>query len=76
MDPGDVGAILDADFGIAVREGLHCAPLVHESLGASLKGDVRFSLGSFTSKEGHRPDCGSDGKDCKGKAALLNGLTN
>ena len=31
MDPGDVGAILDADFDIAVRVGLHCAPLVHES---------------------------------------------
>jgi cysteine desulfurase / selenocysteine lyase len=51
MDPGDVGAILDADFGIAVREGLHCAPLVHESLGTSSKGGVRFSLGPFTSRE-------------------------
>ena len=33
MDPGDMGAILDADFGIAVRVGLHCAPLVHERIG-------------------------------------------
>ncbi|MCX5815175.1 MAG: aminotransferase class V-fold PLP-dependent enzyme [Proteobacteria bacterium] len=45
MDPEDVGAILDADFGIAVRVGLHCAPLVHETLGTSPRGAVRFSLG-------------------------------
>jgi cysteine desulfurase/selenocysteine lyase len=51
MDPADVGAILDADFGIAVREGLHCAPLVHENLGTSPKGGVRFSLGPFTTGE-------------------------
>ncbi|MCX5914385.1 MAG: aminotransferase class V-fold PLP-dependent enzyme [Deltaproteobacteria bacterium] len=51
IDPADVGAILDADFGIAVREGLHCAPLVHESLGTSPKGGVRFSLGPFNTGE-------------------------
>ncbi len=50
MNPEDVGSILDADFGIAVREGLHCAPLVHESLGTSPKGGVRFSLGPFTTE--------------------------
>lgn len=27
MTPEDVGAILDGDFNIAVRVGLHCAPL-------------------------------------------------
>ena len=32
MDPEDEGVILDADVGIAVRVGLHCAPLAHESL--------------------------------------------
>jgi cysteine desulfurase family protein len=47
MDPNDVGAILDADFGIAVRVGLHCAPLVHESLGSSPYGSIRFSIGPF-----------------------------
>lgn len=47
MDPADVGAILDADFGIAVRTGLHCAPLVHKDLGTWPRGAVRFSLGPF-----------------------------
>jgi selenocysteine lyase/cysteine desulfurase len=44
----DVGAILDGDFDIAVRTGLHCAPLVHERIGTSPTGAVRFSLGVFT----------------------------
>jgi cysteine desulfurase/selenocysteine lyase len=45
MDPEDVGAILDADYGIAVRTGLHCAPFVHADLGVGPVGSVRFSLG-------------------------------
>ncbi len=51
IDPADVGAILDADFGIAVRVGLHCAPLVHETLGTYPQGGVRFSIGPFTIRE-------------------------
>jgi selenocysteine lyase/cysteine desulfurase len=51
LDPEDVGAILDADFHIAVRVGLHCAPLVHESLGTFPYGGVRFSLGPFSRGE-------------------------
>ncbi|MCG6881385.1 MAG: aminotransferase class V-fold PLP-dependent enzyme [Deltaproteobacteria bacterium] len=50
MDPGDVGAILDADFDIAVRVGLHCAPLVHETIGTFPRGGVRFSLGPFNTE--------------------------
>jgi cysteine desulfurase family protein len=44
----DVAAILDGDFGIAVRAGLHCAPLLHQDMGTIEKGAVRFSLGPFT----------------------------
>ncbi len=46
----DVGAILDGDFNIAVRTGLHCAPLVHERIGTSLNGAIRFSLGVFNNQ--------------------------
>ncbi|WP_155310182.1 aminotransferase class V-fold PLP-dependent enzyme [Desulfosarcina ovata] len=46
----DVGAILDGDFEIAVRTGLHCAPLVHADLGTAPSGAVRFSLGPFTTE--------------------------
>jgi cysteine desulfurase family protein len=49
--PEDIEAILDADFNIAVRSGLQCAPLVHETLGTSPEGGVRFSLGPFNTRE-------------------------
>ena len=51
IHPQDVGAILDGDFGIAVRVGVHCAPLVHRDLGTIERGAVRFSLGAFTTVE-------------------------
>ncbi len=51
MDPGDLADVLDGDFRIAVRSGLHCAPLVHEDLGTSPEGGVRFSLGPFNVTE-------------------------
>ncbi|MBP7737683.1 MAG: aminotransferase class V-fold PLP-dependent enzyme [Spirochaetes bacterium] len=47
MDPDDVGAILDGDYGIAVRTGLHCAPLAHRDLKTFPQGGVRFSIGPF-----------------------------
>lgn len=49
--PEDVGMILDGDFNIAVRAGLHCAPLLHEGLGTYPQGAVRFSLGPFNTAE-------------------------
>lgn len=37
-----------ADKGIAVRAGLHCAPLAHETAGTLESGTVRFSFSPFT----------------------------
>ncbi len=51
IEPGDAGSILDADYNIAVRTGLHCAPLVHENIGTFPRGAVRFSLGPFNTDE-------------------------
>jgi cysteine desulfurase / selenocysteine lyase len=48
--PEDVGAILDADFNIAARVGLHCAPLLHEALGTVHRGAIRFSIGHFNTE--------------------------
>jgi cysteine desulfurase family protein len=52
MDPGDVGVMLDVDYNIAARTGLHCAPLVHTQLG-TVDGDggVRFSIGAFNTED-------------------------
>lgn len=52
FDAGDVGIILDVDFNIATRTGLHCAPLVHEQLGlVKDHGGTRFSIGAFNTEE-------------------------
>jgi len=52
LDSGDVGMILDVDYNIACRTGLHCAPLVHEVLGTDkIHGSVRLSLGAFNTEE-------------------------
>lgn len=50
MVPEDVGAILDGDYGIAVRTGLHCAPLAHQYLNTFPQGGVRFSIGPFNTR--------------------------
>jgi cysteine desulfurase family protein len=44
-DPADVGALLDADYNIACRTGLQCAPLIHEQMGTAPSGTVRMSVG-------------------------------
>lgn len=51
VHPQDVGAILDGDFGIATRVGVHCAPMVHRDLGTIDRGAVRFSLGAFNTTD-------------------------
>ncbi len=49
----DSGYIADKlnEYGICVRGGLHCAPLVHREQGTSFQGAVRASIGCET-KEG------------------------
>ena len=44
-DSGVIADRLDKEFGIAVRAGLHCAPLIHKELGTAEQGLVRVSLG-------------------------------
>lgn len=51
MTPGDVSAILDESFGIAVRPGLHCAPHAHKALGTFPDGSVRVSVGESNTME-------------------------
>ena len=51
-DPQEVAAVLDSNFGIQVRAGLHCAPRMHRSLGTiESGGTVRFSIGAFNTPD-------------------------
>lgn len=46
FDAREAAAVLEQSFGIQCRSGLHCAPLVHETLGTiSCGGTLRFSFG-------------------------------
>lgn len=44
-DPQELAALLDANWSIQTRAGLHCAPRMHAALGTTPKGTVRVSLG-------------------------------
>lgn len=47
----EVADILNRDYGIAVRSGLHCAVKAHETLGTKETGCIRFSFGYFNTKK-------------------------
>ncbi len=48
----NTGTMLDVDYNIACRTGLHCAPLVHEQLDTmDIHGAVRFGVGPFNTEQ-------------------------
>ena len=51
LAPVDVSTILDSDYGIETRAGIHCAALVHEHLGTSGEGTLRISAGLSTTED-------------------------
>ncbi|MCK5057216.1 MAG: aminotransferase class V-fold PLP-dependent enzyme [Candidatus Aminicenantes bacterium] len=47
----NVGTLLDVDYNIACRTGLHCAPLIHVHIGtADIHGAVRLGVGPFNTE--------------------------
>ena len=51
LEAMDTGTMLDVDYNIACRTGLHCTPMVHEHLGTDkLHGAVRFGIGPFNTE--------------------------
>lgn len=49
-DPGELAAVLETEFDICCRAGLHCAPWAHEFLGTYPAGCLRLSLSYFTTE--------------------------
>lgn len=47
INNAELGYILDSDYGIITRTGLHCAPLAHKTIGTFPEGTLRFSFGFF-----------------------------
>lgn len=50
-DSGMIGDELSNRFGILVRSGIHCAPLVHKAFHTEQQGAVRFSFSVFHTKK-------------------------
>jgi len=51
QNPADVAAFLESAFQIAVRQGLHCAPYAHKTLGTYPAGTIRISPGHFNTDQ-------------------------
>ena len=50
-DSSEISYVLDEEYDIAVRPGLHCAPLAHKTIGTFEQGVVRFSFGPYNTHE-------------------------
>lgn len=46
----DLANLLETEFRIQTRAGLHCAPLIHAHLGSAPQGTLRISLGHSTTE--------------------------
>jgi selenocysteine lyase/cysteine desulfurase len=49
MPCATVARLLDDEWGVMTRAGLHCSPAAHRSLGTAPEGTLRFSWGYDTS---------------------------
>ena len=42
---------METGYGISVRTGLHCAPLIHDAIGSGVDGTVRVSISELTTMD-------------------------
>ena len=69
LEPIEIATLLETEFGILSRAGLHCAPLAHKAFASGPpegRGAVRLSLGPFLTRtdvdaavDGLRAVCGA-----------------
>ena len=50
-DVSEIAYLLDKNYGIMTRVGLHCAPSAHKTLNTYPSGTIRFSFGYFNTEE-------------------------
>jgi selenocysteine lyase/cysteine desulfurase len=51
MDSGLLADLLDREYGICTRAGLHCSAAAHKTLGTTKAGLVRVSFGYFNTRD-------------------------
>ncbi|MDY6913590.1 MAG: aminotransferase class V-fold PLP-dependent enzyme [Planctomycetota bacterium] len=49
--PHELAAVLERDFGVLTRPGVHCAPLAHKTIGTHPAGACRLSFGPFNTED-------------------------
>ena len=50
-DPQELASLLDSQWSIQTRAGLHCAPRMHAALGTAPSGTLRLSTGTFNTAD-------------------------
>ena len=51
LKPADAAYILEGAYGIRVRAGLHCAPLIHWAMGTEECGTIRASVSNMNTEK-------------------------
>ena len=51
LDSTELSYLLDREYGICTRAGLHCSPGAHRRLGTAIRGVVRLSVGCFNTRD-------------------------
>ena len=64
--PATLSEVLEQEFGILTRSGIHCAPLAHQTIGThALGGTTRLSFGPFLSVQDVRYACDALAQVCE-----------
>lgn len=50
-DSSEISYMLDSEYGIMTRSGMHCTPCAHKTIGTYPGGTVRFSIGYFNTED-------------------------
>lgn len=70
--PQSLGDLLEREYGILTRSGIHCAPLAHQTFGTHrLGGMTRFSFGPFLTVHDVQYACDALGQICERQAAAV-----
>ena len=51
LKASDAAYILESGYGITVRAGLHCSPLIHQAMETENGGTIRVSISWFTGEK-------------------------
>ena len=71
-DPLALSHLLEQEYGILTRSGVHCAPLAHQTFGTHAQGGMtRLSFGPFITTQDVQYACDALGQVCDQHATVL-----